>query len=311
MIGVFIIPTGIGAEIGGHAGDATPAAKLIASCCEKLVVHPNVVNASDINEMTENMLYVEGSILDRFLENKIQLKEVYQNKILVVANTPISQDTINAVAAAGVTVGIDVEILPLNTLLRMIAKFENGKATGNIFGWEELVEQVKNYNFDALAMHTPIEVSRDVALNYFKNGGVNPWGGVEACASKLIAESLNKPVAHAPIENVSQEDSELYNFNKPINSRMAPEIISNCYFHCVLKGLNKAPIIDNGLSVKDIDFLVTPDTCYGRPHIACKKANIPVIVVKENKTILNNKMPNSFIFVENYLEAAGIIMAMK
>ena len=81
MIGVLIIPTGIGAEIGGHAGDGNPVAKLIASCCDKLITHPNVVNASDINEMTENTLYVEGSILDRFLEGTIELTETKNNKI--------------------------------------------------------------------------------------------------------------------------------------------------------------------------------------------------------------------------------------
>ncbi|KKK55860.1 hypothetical protein LCGC14_3070320 [marine sediment metagenome] len=68
MKGIFIIPTGIGCEIGGHSGDANPSAKLVASVCDKLIIHPNVVNAADINEMTDNMLYVEGSILDRFLE---------------------------------------------------------------------------------------------------------------------------------------------------------------------------------------------------------------------------------------------------
>ena len=52
---VFIIPTGIGCEIGGHAGDASTSAKLLASACDKLIIHPNVVNASDINEMGENM----------------------------------------------------------------------------------------------------------------------------------------------------------------------------------------------------------------------------------------------------------------
>ena len=45
---VLLVPTGVGAEIGGHSGDATPAARLIASVCDKLIVHPNVVNASDI-----------------------------------------------------------------------------------------------------------------------------------------------------------------------------------------------------------------------------------------------------------------------
>ncbi|MEK0326305.1 MAG: DUF3326 domain-containing protein, partial [Nitrosopumilus sp.] len=73
---VMIIPTGIGCAIGGHAGDATPAAKLLAQTCEKLFLHPNVVNASDINEMPLNSLYVEGSILDRFLEGMIELQEV-------------------------------------------------------------------------------------------------------------------------------------------------------------------------------------------------------------------------------------------
>ena len=64
---VFLVPAGIGAEIGGHAGDATPAAKTLAAICDQLIVHPNVVNASDINEMSANMQYVEGSIVSRLL----------------------------------------------------------------------------------------------------------------------------------------------------------------------------------------------------------------------------------------------------
>ena len=73
---VLIIPTGVGAEIGGHAGDGNPVAKLLAAVCDKLILHPNVVNASDINEMPENCLYVEGSMLDRFLREEICLKEL-------------------------------------------------------------------------------------------------------------------------------------------------------------------------------------------------------------------------------------------
>ena len=33
---VLIVPTGVGAEIGGHAGDATPVASLLASACDSL-----------------------------------------------------------------------------------------------------------------------------------------------------------------------------------------------------------------------------------------------------------------------------------
>ena len=56
---VLLVPTGIGAEIGGHSGDAGPVARLLASACDNLITHPNVVNASDINELPENGLYVE------------------------------------------------------------------------------------------------------------------------------------------------------------------------------------------------------------------------------------------------------------
>ena len=48
---VLLVPTGIGAEIGGHAGDATPVAKLLSKTCDTIITHPNVVNASDINEI--------------------------------------------------------------------------------------------------------------------------------------------------------------------------------------------------------------------------------------------------------------------
>lgn len=72
---VFIIPTGINASIGGNAGDANPAFKLIASVSNIAITHPNVVNASNINEMPNNTWYVEGSMLDKFLEGKIRLKK--------------------------------------------------------------------------------------------------------------------------------------------------------------------------------------------------------------------------------------------
>lgn len=312
MIGVLIIPTGIGAEIGGHAGDGNPVAKLVASCCNKLITHPNVVNASDINEMTENTLYVEGSILDRFLEGKIELEEVRSNRILVVTNSPIKHDTINAVSAARATIGIDAEILVLETPLQMISRMDDGIAKGEVNGWRELIDQIKNYQFDALAIHTPVEVEREIAMNYYQNGGLNPWGGVEAIASKLIANEIDKPVAHAPLENIPPDDKEFYAiFDRVIDPRLAAEAISNCYLHSVLKGLSRAPRIGRGLSVNQVDFLLTPINCFGRPHKACLKRNIPIIAVEENKTCLNDPMPEEFIIVENYLEAVGVIQSIR
>jgi hypothetical protein len=262
--------------------------------------------------MPDNAWYVEGSHLDRFLEGRVQLEGVYQNRILVVANPPLKAETINAVSAARATEGVDAKILELKVPLRMIARIEEGRATGDVFGWKELVAQVSSRDFDALAIHTPITVNRDMALSYYREGGVNPWGGVEAKASRLIATELNLPVAHAPLEDVNADDEELFFiFNEVVDPRIAPEVISNCYLHSVLVGLNEAPAIGRGLSVHDVDFMVSPAGCVGRPHEACLEAGIPVIIVKENETIYKERMPSGFIEVENYWEAAGIIMSRR
>ena len=306
MIGVLIIPTGIGAEIGGHAGDGNPVAKLLASVCDTLITHPNVLNASDINEMTENTLYVEGSLLDRFLRGEVELKRIMSNRVLVAVNPPLRPETINAVSAARATIGLNAEIVELKVPLRMVATKEGEKATGNIEGWEALCAQVQGHDFDALPISSPIEVSHQIAIDYLENGGVNPWGGVEAKASKLIARALDKPVAHAPIEN-----GTLQGFNEVVDPRMAAELVSVCYLHCVLKGLHRAPRIGRGLSVDDVDCLITPVDCVGPPHWACMKRGVPVIAVRENKNCLNDEMPDSFIQVENYIEAAGLLSAMK
>src|SRR5512146_3158711 len=70
---VFVVPTGIGAAVGGHAGDATPAARLMAEVSDTLVTHPNVVNASDVNELPANALYVEGRVLAGLLVGSVGL----------------------------------------------------------------------------------------------------------------------------------------------------------------------------------------------------------------------------------------------
>jgi hypothetical protein len=293
MNGVFIIPTGIGCKIGGHSGDAVLAANLVASVCTNLLIHPNVVNASDINEMAPNCLYVEGSILDRFLAFEIGLTKVRANRILLAANKPVTNLTYNSMNAARISLGIDIDICELNTPLTMKATFNNdGVAVGDV---------------DA------IEVPDDVVNDYLEYGGVNPWGGVEAKASRLIASALNKPVAHAPVEN---ENSCFKNFNEIVDPRMSAELVSKSYIHCVYKGLAKAPrpchigYRHSNLDMNDIDFLITPDNCYGTPHFACQKAGVPVIVVENNDCILNKPFPSSFVRVKNYLEAVGYIQTM-
>lgn len=312
----FIIPTGLGCSIGGHAGDATPAAKLIAQTCDKLILHPNVVNASDINEMPENSLYVEGSQLNSFLNGDIQLQETSGNRILVVVNPPLKPETENAINAARSTIGAKIDILVLDTPLIMKGWISYGRAKGEVSGLEEMFEQLDNYskNYDALGIASPINVGDDIALEYFQNSEncVNPWGGIEAIVSKQVAEKIKKPVAHAPIECDDTKDAtQLFEllYHKVVDPRKAAEICSNCYIHCILKGLHKAPRIGQGIPNDTIKALVTPYGCIGIPHVICEKMGIPIIVVKENKCVGQDHNCDSdlYIYVENYWEAAGYL----
>ena len=45
---LLIIPTGIGCSVGGYAGDAIPAARLLASASGSLITHPNVMNGGSL-----------------------------------------------------------------------------------------------------------------------------------------------------------------------------------------------------------------------------------------------------------------------
>ena len=316
MIVTMIIPTGIGAEIGGHSGDATSAAHLLAEVCDTLILHPNVVNASDFTEQPANSLYVEGAMLDSFLAGLTRLKPVRSNKILVACNKA-GRDTVNAVNALRSILGINAEIMVLKAPLVMAGRIDTFRqmATGSISGVKELVEQVDGYEFDALAVHTPIMVDTEVAENYVNNGGINPWGGVEAQLSKEIYWRIRKPTAHAPVE--TRVDYE-YGVSDP---RLAPEMICAAHLGCVLRGLHKAPRSTMAkceagtLGTEDVDVLVSP-LCWGEPHKICREQCIPMIFVEENETCHTDKWRDKFIdsdgyVVSNYLEAAGLLILMR
>lgn len=312
---VFIIPTGVGAEIGGHAGDATPAARLVGSVCDRIILHPNVVNASDINEMPPNSLYVDGHMLNRFLSGDIGIKPVRSNKVLVAINPQENNaDAINAVAACRATLGVEAEIVILRERLILRTAFDDktGAATGEVHGIEALIDQVYDMDFDALAIITEIETPKEVAMNYFHNAGVNPWGAVEALACYPVSEALSRPVAHAPI------DSGIWrNLKLVTDPRISAEMVSTAFLFCVVKGLHTAPRWSGRLQrdrdalwVADVDVLVSPDMAFGTPHQFCLKHGIPILVVKENTTILP-PADGKCVRVANYLEAAGWIASQR
>lgn len=318
LSGVFIIPTGIGCKIGGDAG-CNHEVRIIASCCDKLIINPNSVNASDINEAPQNCLYVEGSHIDSFLNGMLGLKLLRtSNKILLAVNKPVKPDSINAMNAARHVLGCQIEIVELDVPLIMTAMLnDDGSAGGTYSGVDELLEQIKKYEFDALAIHTPISCEEGIAEKYWVQGGVNPWGAIEALTSKAIASKLMMPVAHGPLELFSSPSLENLYAKTIVSPSMAPEAISCTNMFCVYKGLSRAPkpvFCGEDLWNVDIDFMITPVDCWGDAHKACLKNDILIVVVKENTTIyppMDYPISDKIVFVNNYLEAAGLIMAIN
>ena len=330
---VFLIPTGIGAEFGGHAGDATPVAHLLAESCDTLVLHPNVVNASDINEAPTNSLYVEGSVITRLLMGTVGVQKTRANRVLVVVDGDHDEifvnATINSVNAARTCYGLNCpEIIRMIPPVRLSAeRAESGRATGTGENFWFLLDELtaRQGSYDAVAIASVINAPDGQLSAYFASDGslVNPWGGVEAMLTHALSTRFNVPTAHAPMmESVAIANQDL----GIVDPRMAAEAVSMTFFNCVLKGLHRSPrIIDDErlflhpevFTASDVSCLVIPDGCVGLPTIAALEQGIPVIAVRENRNLMRNdltKLPwksGQLVLVENYLEAAGAMNALK
>lgn len=322
---VLLIPTGIGAEIGGHCGDGNAVARLIASSCDTLITHPNVVNASDINEMTENTLYVEGSIITRFLMGQLGLQKVRANRILMLMDEHedelFNNEIVNAVSSARISLGISCDVVKMSDKVNSTSLYSvSGRAVGQIENIEKLFGIAKKYipHYDAIGLSTFIRVPEQFHKLYFSEDNmINPWGGIEAMLTHSLSLEFNLPSAHSPM----MSSREVMNLEVGIvEPRKAPETSSTTYLHCILKGLHKSPKLvpfDKGLNVQDISCLIIPDGCIGLPTLAAMENEIPVIAVRENKNRMCNDLekypfkPNKLFIVDNYLEAVGVMNAIK
>ena len=184
---VFLVPTGIGAEIGGHAGDAAPVVRLLATTCDNLITHPNAVNASDINEIPGNGLYVEGSVICRVIMGTAGLQPVRSNRILSVIEEhhepSFIRDAINAINASRASCGYNcVRVVVLDRPISMKPLYTiSGRAAGRIENLEHLFGKLDQFRgeYDALSLSSVIQVPFDFHSDYFTSDGrmVNPWGG--------------------------------------------------------------------------------------------------------------------------------------
>lgn len=312
-LGAFIVPTGVGASIGGFAGDASTFARKLSKHC-KLIVNPNVVNAACFSGINENMLYVEGYSLDDFFRKKCNLMPSNNNKIGVVFDKSISGQVlnvhINTINAVRTVYGIDVIGYEITDEPSGVEFYVNNSGTSmgdvnNLSTIKSASEKLINRGADAIAIVCSFpEGDGD---DYANGIGVDPVGGVEAIISHYISKELCVPCAHAPAFENIQISTDI------VDPRCSAEYITPTFLPCILIGLSQAPKLTQigGISIDNLDFLVMPyNSLGGVPVFEAAKRGIPIFRVKENITVLdvtNDKLGINCTLVDSYEQLAEMI----
>ncbi len=322
---VLIVPTGIGAAIGGYAGDALPVAKAMAKVCHRLITHPNVLNGAQLYWPLDNIFYVEGYGLDRFARGRWGLKPVHQNRVGLILDRGIEPELrtrhIQAADATRATLGLTltdyvVTDTPLEVELRTA---DSGASWGTIGHPESLLRAadklISKSKAEAIAVvaRFPDDVDSVELDNYRHGQGVDTLAGAEAVISHLIVREFAIPCAHAPaLEPLEVDES--------ISPRAAAEELGYTFLPCVLVGLSRAPQFvsqpqTNSIWADEVDAVVIPHTaCGGSAILSFSGGNTRIITVKDNPTALNvtpEYLGMETITVNSYLEALGVLVAHK
>ena len=292
VTGAFIIPTGIGASIGGFAGDASYWARKFASKC-KLIVNPNVVNAACFSGITDNMLYVEGYALDEFFRGNLNLLPACNNSIGVIFDKaipkPVLNVHLNTINAVKTVYGIDVhayEITDENAGVEFY-KVSGGISSGSVINNKTLVRAGKKLiEKGCNAIAVVLKFDEPPEDNYKNGEGIDIIGGVEAVVSHYLTRELKVMCVHAPAFENIETDTEI------VDKRAAAEYITPTFLPCLLIALNNAPLfsytnVEQYLSTDKLKALIMPYNSLGASIVFdALERNIKVFAVEENKTVL-------------------------
>jgi Protein of unknown function (DUF3326) len=321
---VLIVPTGIGAAMGGYAGDALPIARAVAASCDRLITHPNVMNGAQLYWNLPNALYVEGYALDKFAAGDWGLQPIRRNRIGIVFDRSIPDDLrirhLQAADAARATLGLDlvdyvVTDLPLGVSLRTAS---SGASWGTIAQPDSLLRAVDRSisvaGAEAIAViaRFPDDPGATILHDYRHGTGVDPLAGAEAVISHLVVRTFRVPCAHAPALSPLPIDPE-------ISPRSAAEELGYTFLPCVLVGLSRAPQFMSksqspslGIWNDEVDAVIIPESaCGGSGLISlARSTRAKIITVAENQTrmaVTPKALGISAISVKSYLEAIGVI----
>ncbi|MGL5794461.1 MAG: DUF3326 domain-containing protein, partial [Waterburya sp.] len=239
---VLIIPTGVGAAIGGYAGDALPVARAIAQVSDRLITHPNVLNGAQLYWSLDNTYYVEGYGLDRFAANQWGLRPVRQNKVGLLLDQGIEPELrlrhLQVADATRATLGLSLTdyVVTDAPLEVQLSTADSGASWGTIGNPGSLLRAadklINQGGAEAIAVvaRFPDDQDSTELQNYRHGTGVDHLAGVEAVISHLIVRNFQIPAAHAPALKPLPVDPE-------ISPRAAAEELGYTFLPCVLVGL--------------------------------------------------------------------------
>jgi len=340
---VLIVPTGVGAAIGGYAGDALPVARAMAGICDRLITHPNVLNGAQLYWPNPNTFYVEGYGLDRFASSSWGLRPVHYNRVGLILDQGIESDLrlrhLQAADAARATLGLHltdymITDAPLEVELRQASSSASWGTIGNpgsLLRAASAILEEGGAEAIAVVARFPDEEDSQALKDYRHGAGVDHLAGAEAVISHLIVRTFQVPCAHAPALMALPPDPQ-------VSPRAAAEELGYTFLPCVLVGLSGAPQFivsnkdripvasrnqDSNLDIPHpediwadaVDAVVVPaNACGGSAILSFAVRKIPIIAVQENQTqiqVAPEPLGIKAIRVNSYLEALGMLVALR
>lgn len=285
----LVVPTGVGASMGGFIADAGPFTRVLASQVDTLVVNPNVVNGGDFNPLTPNTLYTDGFTLDAFLMGHVGLYRKALPKIGVInaCESPEQRgQIIGAVEAVRAIFGVDIEriVEAQGAAPGRVIETDYGHYVGEVGDATHLLEAalaLKADGCDAIAVVTDCqEVTPQQWLDHYRDGGPNPVGALEAMISRFITSSTGLPCVHAPAY-----EGEIGHFVDNLDPRASGEVASGSGLPCLLLGLAQAgiPCATGGLRADALAAVSIPGGVVGGvPALSTRGRATTLLAVEDN-----------------------------
>jgi hypothetical protein len=342
LVTLMVVPTGVGCATGGYAGDALPAARLLAAASGCLITHPNVVNGAALYWRDPRIHYVEGWALDRFAAGELALRPVRRQRVGLLLDAGIEDDLrlrhLQVADGCRATLGLDIgPVVTTDAPLEVSLELgPSGASWGRLGRPDALLragERLRAAGATAIAVvaRFPDDPGSTALAAYRKGSGVDALAGAEAVISHLLSRHLLLPCAHAPALQPLPLQSGL-------DPRAAGEELGTTFLPCVLVGLSRAPdllprpsagsldaplasVPSDGplLLSEEIGVVVAPAGALGGEAVlACVERGVPLIAV-DNPCLLEvtaaalglAEAGATVLPAAGYGEAAGLVLALR